>query len=312
MDSYLVIDNFLSSNDTILNLDLLNYFQRRDIAAYCNKLGIHTISIAPINNSETERKRLTDEDNLKQFVISKEPFPINEPETERSIINELSFLLNKKIFTTKSSLNEVLAISDDKTQKLIRKFLFQFSLEFSNNYPRLFRHRKEITKVVSDKLSEIEIPKAQNHKIKNKHLYIKDNNGKKFVRFDMINAVSSVIGIKDWMMFMSKYTSIELYRISKPLREKIMTNIHKQCMHLVEARTLMLSQRLNCVALNSDEVVIEYDPTVDYVELKQEIDPNNDYKMSVFTLENSTDCYTETYDDGTIKYKCLQKNINHK
>ena len=304
MDSNVIIDNFFLSNDMTLDLDLLNYFQRRDIAAYCYKLGIHTISITPLSVSETERKHLTNEDNLKQFVISKEPFPINDPETERSIINELSFLLNKKIFTTKSCLNDILAISDDKTKKLVMRFLFQFSLEFSNNYPRLFRHRKEITKIVSDNLSEIDIPPVVNYKIRNKRLHIKENHGKKFVSFDMINAVSSVIGIKDWTMYMSKYTSIDLYRSSKPLRGKIMTNIHKRCMCLVEAKTLALSQRLNCVAINSDEIVIEYDPTIDYVKLKKEIDPNNDYKMSVFTLEHLTDCYVETYDDGIIKYKC--------
>jgi hypothetical protein len=305
MDNYSVIDNFISSNEVTLNLGILNYFQRRDIGAYCHKLRIHTLSI----NSNPENQYLTDEQNLKQLLISKEPFPVTDFETECSIINELSFLLNMKIFLTKSSLNDVLAMSDDKTKNIIKKFLFQFSLEFSNNYPRLFRHRISITKIIGDKLSEINIPTVEKYKFKCKQLHIDDNHGKKFVRFDMINAVSSVIGIKDWSTFMSNYTSIELYCNSKPLRGKIMTKIHQQCMRIVETRTLALSQKLNCIALNSDEIVIEYDPKTDYSKLKQEIDPNNDYKMSIFVLEHLTDRYIEKYDDGTIKYKCLQQRI---
>lgn len=61
----------------------------------------------------------------------------------------------------------------------------------------------------------------------------------------MINPVSSVIGIKDWAVFMTQYTNIELYQKSKSLRGKIMANIHSQCMLLVENKIFALSQTMD-------------------------------------------------------------------
>ncbi len=48
----------------------------------------------------------------------------------------------------------------------------------------------------------------------------------------------------------------------------------------------VLDRRLNRTTSNSYDVVTEYDSTIDYVKLKQKIDPNDDYKMSVFSLEH--------------------------
>lgn len=306
MEEFTFIDKFLSSSEEVLDLGAVNYFERRDISAYCLRCGIHTMSIGDDAN-----KSLINENNIKHMVLSKEPFPITNIDTEMSVINELAFLMNRKIFSTKSSLAEVFGMMNDDEREVVNRFLFQFSLYFSNHYPRLFRHRSDVVGEVGIALSKITIPKVPKRKLKYKRLHTRDNHGKKFVRFDMINAVSSVIGIKDWTGFMSKYTTIELYQKSKPLRGKIMANIHKQCMLLVENRIYELSQKLPYVSINSDEIVVLHDATTDYIALHKSIDPNNDFRMTIFTLEEREDCYAEIHDhnsgsrDGTIKYKCM-------
>lgn len=46
MDGHIVIDQFISSDDIVQNLGILNYYERRNINDYSHKLGIHTISIS--------------------------------------------------------------------------------------------------------------------------------------------------------------------------------------------------------------------------------------------------------------------------
>ncbi len=257
--------------------------------------------------SESDSHHYVNEDNLKQLIISKRPFPMTT-DVESGIINELAFLFNKKIFLTYSCIEEIYDICDNKTLELIGKFLLQFSLNFSNNYPRLLRHRNDLIKTVSAELAKIEICQITKRKLPNKKVHVSENDGKKLVRFDMINAVSAVIGIKDWSAFMSKYTDIELYQKSKALRGKIMANIHSQCMNLVNNKIYMLSQKIgNYVAINSDEIVVEYDSLIDYNKFHKEIDPNGEYRMTIFTLEKLSNCYLEHYEDGTSKQKCLQQ-----
>lgn len=63
-------------------------------------------------------------------------------DVETSIITELSFLLNNKIFLTKSYMEDIFDICDDKTIKAIQKFLLQFSLNFTNNYLMILQKYK--------------------------------------------------------------------------------------------------------------------------------------------------------------------------
>lgn len=253
---------------------------------------------------------------VKELFISKFPFKITDSQLENSIINELKFVTQiGPQFGPNLTIDSILNNSTQKNKLKIERFLFQFSFEFSNNYVRLFEHRKDIVRKAQNELSQITIPELnyvpKPRTIKN--FFILDHHGKTFVRFDMISAVSAVIGIRDWEQFMRKFTLIDLYATSKALRGHIMKNIHKKCMQLVEERVarfvehIPLNLKQNYLYIGSDEIIIEFDPDANYTELTNTIDPNGYFRTEIFQLEyvsNEKSCwYVELHQNGMQKIK---------
>lgn len=74
-----------------------------------------------------------------------------------------------------------------------------------------------------------------------------------------------------------------------------MKDIHKTCMLLVKEK---MFDFIKCIPshikqkyfyVNVDEIVIDFNPDIDYIETKKIIDPNNDFRMNIFELNYCTD-----------------------
>ena len=306
-----IIDDFMQSTDTERNLGMKDYLSRKEINDYCHKNNLHTLSV---DLSDQDNKKEFGTDMIKEMHVSKNPFKITDPLLEQSIVHEINFMLDTKQYNT---LNDLLTLSTEDRKIKITKFLEQFSFIYSNNYTRLFEHRKIIVKKARNEISKIVLPELKSFepiKSLDKRVFTVSNHDKNFIRFDMINAVSSIIGIRDWKAFMAQFTKMELYISSKPLRGYIMNNIHKYCMKLVEQH---VNNFINCIPIeykqtylqiNCDEVILAYDSNIDYDQLMNNIDPDKYFRSQIFNLkyeedENATR-YIETYPDGTQKIKC--------
>jgi len=221
-----LIDDFMRSADIDRNLGMQDYLSRKEINDYCTNNNLHTLSMS-INDDSVHSKEQyglnttngTKSDTIKELHVSKIPFKITDPLLEKSIVNEINFMLDTKQYNV---LNDLITNSTDERKIKITRFLEQFSYLYSNNYVRLFEHRKSVVNKARKELSKIKLPELDKiclskEKSLNKTVFIISNHDKNFIRFDMINAVSSVIGIRDWKSFISQFTKIELYISSKPI-----------------------------------------------------------------------------------------------
>lgn len=187
-------------------------------------------------------------------------------------------------------------ILSEKNKIIIERFLYQFSFYYSNDYSRLFIHRKGITNKIKKELSQIIIP---DHKYDVKHkkqnFFKLENCNQTFVRFDMINAVTAVIGIRNWEQYINNFTNIDLYKTSKSLRGLIMKNIHSKCMLLVNDHVYEFVEQIpynlkqSYLYVNNDEVIIAFDNDINYEELMNVIDPNKYFRMQIFELSCQED-----------------------
>lgn len=320
-----IIDTFILSDAIELNLGVVPFTDRKILYDICHRKNLHTLSMYSPNNtisSYITEATVNTVEPVKELCISKIPFKITDPELETSIINELKFVTKIGIqYGPKTTIDSILSNSTPKNKLKIEHFLFQFSFLFSNNYVRLFIHRCDIVRKAKNELSQINIPMPKYFvpDIKScAKFFIPNNNGKKFVRFDMINAVSSVIGIRDWEQFMRKFTSIELYATSKSFRGYIMKKIHIQCMQLVKEHLynfierLPLNIRYNYLYIGVDEIIMEFDADTNYVELMRVIDPDGYFRTEIFELEyvltDINHWYVEVYDNGNQKIKAMCGN----
>lgn len=301
------IENFIQSNELVLNLGIVSYTDRKNIYNFSHSKNLHTMSIHKQSNSDTELEP------IKELLISKIPFQITDIKLESSIINELKFITK---IGPHNSIADILNNSTDKNKIKVEQFLFQFSFEFSNNYHRLFEHRKNIISKAKEEIDKILIPKPNTilkRPNSTKKFFIPAHHEKHFVRMDMISAVSRVIGIHDWSKFMEKFTSIDLYCTSKALRGVIMKNIHTQCMLLVKEHVYNLIARIpfnlknNFLYIGQDECIMEFDSDTNYIELMNTIDPDKYFRIEIFQLmhkyNETNSWYIECHQDGTTKIK---------
>lgn len=305
MDNISIIENFIQSDNITINIGLLDYKNRRLMNDLCRDHRLHTFSVHHHYDANNEP--------VKELIISKDPFKITDPQTCISIINELKFILDVKIY---DSVDDIMNQGSDKIKLKVSEFLNQFSFDYSNNYGRLFAHRKEVINNVRIHLNTVTIPDCPDiiSKINsNKRFFIPNNSGSKFVRFDMKSAVTSVIGIRDWESFMRQFTNIELYITSKPLRGYIMRDIHTQCMKLVKHQLyqfidkLQLSTKFTYLYINADEVIIDFIPDIDYNTILNIIDPDHYFRLEIFELlyvnTGYIEKYIEKHTDGVNKLK---------
>lgn len=208
------IKDFIQSSENTINLGIINYGDRRAINEFCHNNNLHTYSLHCA--SESIPSYDSGVEPIKELCVSKIPFKITDIQLETSVVNELKFITGIGNY---DRIDDMLMGSRDEDRSRIEKFLHQFSFEFSNNYCRLFVHRKDIVNKAKEAISQIKIPTPKNLANINssKTFFTPENHKKMFVRFDMINAVSAIIGIKDWVKFMTQFTKIELYTTSKPL-----------------------------------------------------------------------------------------------
>lgn len=320
-----IIDTFILSNETVLNLGVIPFKERKELNDLCHRKNLHTLSVYAQNNTVSSYLTEVTDDTIepvKELFVSKIPFKITDPELEISIVNELKFVTKIGIqYGPKTTIDSILLNSTPKNKLKIEHFLFQFSFLFSNNYVRLFVHRCDIVRKVKNELCQIDIPVPKYFvpDIKSTaKFFIPNNNGKKFVRFDMVNAVSSVIGIRDWEQFMRKFTSIDLYTTSKSFRGYIMKKIHAKCMQLVKEHLydfierLPLNTRCNYLYIGTDETIVEFDADTNYTELMGVIDPDGYFRTEIFDLEyvveEKNHWYVEVHKDGSNKIKAMCGN----
>jgi len=93
-----------------------------------------------------------------------------------------------------------------------------------------------------------------------------------------------------------------------------MNNIHKDCMKLVEQHVnnfinlIPSDYKQEYLQINNDEVILAFDPNVDYNLLMEEIDPDKYFRVQSFNLKYKEDDngsrFIETYHDGSHKIKC--------
>jgi hypothetical protein len=307
-----LIEKFLLSNNTEQDLGIVNYQDRKLLYQLCHQNNLHTLSISTGDyNSNNEP--------IKKFIISRNPFPIFDQGLLTSITNEIKLSLDVR---QDISLQDIISLSE-KNKIIIERFLYQFSFYYSNDYSRLFVHRKDITNKIKKELNQITIP---DHKYDIKHkkpnFFKLENCNQTFVRFDMINAVTAVIGIRNWEQYMSTFTNIDLYKTSKSLRGLIMKDIHSKCMLLVSDHVHEFVERIPYnlkqpyLYVNNDEVIIIYDKEANHEELMNVIDPNKYFRMQIFQLlyqENDKHSwFIDIHDNGTKKIKAKQQKSNKK
>ncbi len=307
---------FSKSDKDSCSAGILSKDDRQILNKNAKEKGYHTKSFY-INNSDQ-----------KEIFLYKYPIPLTE--SKPTILKEFAFLINIKNF--KNHLTNIdtfktfieMTYGEKKLQKL-EKFLFYFSFEYSNHYQSIKNHRDkislEVSKIIDQRVADIKNFSSTNNFKCPKTIFIPKNHGKTFVRFDMISAVSSVIGIPKWNIFMKKYTKIELYQESKSLRGKIMGNTnHKICMNVVSQKILkFITDMIDCgispdslVSMANDEVIFLFEENICYSQIKSNIDNVNAFKMEIFKLENikfmDSTFYLETHINGEKNLKCVPLN----
>lgn len=295
------IEQFISSDETKKDFGIISFEDRKLLHQICHDNNIHTLSL-PTGQFNDKNEP------IKKFIISKIPFPIIDKELLQNITNEIKFMLDIRQEIT---LEEIITLKE-KNEAIVERFLYQFSFYYSNDYSRLIYHRKDITNKIKEKLSKIVIPESK-YQIKNtKQKFFRiENCNKTYVRFDMISAITTVIGISDWIQYMSDFTRIDLYRTSKLLRGLIMKDIHPKCMLLITDYiyefiiTIPDHLKQEFLYINNDEVIIAFDEQINYLFV-----PDH-FRMEVFSLsyheDNKHSWFIETHSPNVKRIKVKQQ-----
>lgn len=296
-----VVRQFISSNEIEKDLGITSYQDRKLLYQICHDNNIHTLSL-PTGHVNDKNEP------IKNFMISKIPFTIVDKELFRNITNEIKFLFDIRQEIT---LEEIITLKE-RHKAIVERFLYQFSFYYSNDYSRLIYHRKDITNKIKDELSKMTIPEHRYHIKQTKGKFFKiENCNKSYVRFDMINAISAVIGIADWKQYMSNFTRIDLYQTSKPLRGLIMKDIHPKCMLLIadyiHEFVISIPNHLKqeFLYINNDEVIIVFNDDVEKLLVPKH------FRTEIFHLsyeENDKHCwFVETHSNDIKRIKAKRQ-----
>jgi hypothetical protein len=272
--------------------------------------------------------------NGKRIIISKTPFIDNE----YAFIREIKFLLEISIPQEIENIEDTMKYLayDQKIVKIcgdfweVIKSKFEGKMHMFNEYKtQLIEKVKQYLKTNNYNFVNFNIVPDEEVKslLEKRVLFVPENTNKKVVRFDIISAGSTIIGIKEWEKFIRMFTDIEILIKSKNFKRKLIAdfadyNYDKFHYATTQIKLKLINNLLKHIdrsqflSIGGDDIHIVCDDKINYDQLLGSIDPDKYFRKEIFVLKymdyNENDFYVEIHENGTKKIKCLKDQSKKK
>jgi hypothetical protein len=318
-----LIDDFIDSSEITVDLGFHLSKGRKVIhdIARNNKLFSQTID-GEIGNG-------------KRILVSKAPFTDT---SDYAFIREIKVLHEISIPQEINSIKDTMDYLsyDSKLTNLCNGFLEVVNNKFKGKMHLFCEYKAQLIDQVKKYLKDnnhrfLDFNIVPNDEVKSllekRVLFVPENTNKKVVRFDIISAGSTIIGIKEWDKFIRMFTDIEILIKSKNFKRKLIADFADYNYDLFHYSTTQIKLKLinnllkhidksQILSVGGDDVHIVCDDKVDYDQLMDTIDPDKFFRKEIFVLKymgyNDNDFYVEIHENGAKKIKCLKDQSKKK